>query len=223
MWIETLGPWTTQKEKTNYSKELLDSLSRKWESRRDLLNLVLRYVKAKDYTIDNVNQMITQNYGWTYLLKSIKDTAGKMHWRKRRKNIENTKDLKNQIFPFEITDEQLCNFLFLSNPSNYYLDEITINFWPTYEKLKQKLKEKNKEIEEKRKELEKQSRIQSKIVPIADNRRFPKDCQYNMEQKNKEDFINNWLQDLNTEKEKIEDDIKKVQNDFYAEYPYLKQ
>lgn len=104
MGIETVGSWTTQKEKTNYSEELLDSFSRKWESRKDLLDLVLRYIKVKDYTIDNVNQMITQNYEWTDLCGSIKDTAGNKHWRKWRKNIKNTKSLKSQIFPFEITD-----------------------------------------------------------------------------------------------------------------------
>lgn len=222
MGIETVGSWTTQKEKTNYSEELLDSFSRKWESRKDLLDLVLKYIKVKDYTIDNVNQMITQNYEWTDLCGSIKDTAGNKHWRKWRKNIKNTKSLKSQIFPFEITDEQFCNFLFLSNPWNYYLDKITINFWSKHEGLKQQLEEKNKEIEKKRIDLEQQ--YQSKLLwtNVFDHRRISEDCKYYAAQDEKEKFINNWLQDLNIEKEKIEADIKNEQNNFYAEYPYLK-
>ena len=52
----------TTQDKINFSLELAESLSRKWESRCNLLDLVLERIKTKDCTLDNVKQMLSQNY-----------------------------------------------------------------------------------------------------------------------------------------------------------------
>lgn len=208
----------------NYSQDLFESFIRKWKSRCDLLDLVLRYIKVKDYTIHNVHEMITQNYEWTCLSSSIKDTAGNLRWRKWRKQISNIKDFKSLIFPFEISDEQFCNFLFLSNPWNYYLDNIKIQFWPKYGELKTRLDKKDKEIKKRAEELEDEYKNKSKkwIWIVNENRRVWKDIAYDLDQYLKDKFIASWLEELNKEMENIKADIKKEENKFYAEYPYLR-
>ena len=213
----------TTQDKINFSLELAESLSRKWESRCNLLDLVLERIKTKDCTLDNVKQMLSQNYERKSLHKIIKERAGNKHSRKWWKNIEDWKNLQKTLFPFDVEDEQFCKFLILSKKWDYDISSLNfkISSLPGYKDLLEKKKDIEKEIEGKKKQLAQQYKSSSTESGHLDHRRVSEDYQYYAAQDEKEKFINDWILSLNREKAHLENKLSKIVHGFYVEYPYL--
>lgn len=215
--------------KSDCSKELLEtfsieSLSRKWKSRCDLLDVVLERIKSKDCTLYDLEQMIRQNYNWNSLHQAIKESAWQVRWKKWRKEIKNLQELKNELFSFDITDDQFCNFLWCSNKWNYDLSnsKIEVSFWSQYEDLIKEKKEIEQQMEEKKIELEHQYQSELSRTGISDNRRLPEGHEYNVDQNKKENFINDWILSFCKKIQSIWQELSKIESEFYAKYPYLK-